>query len=72
MRAGGTTVNVRYSGGSYVARGGGRTASCTIDAEAAIAALAVKLGLGRDARVSHLEEIAPSHIRCTLRQGGGA
>jgi hypothetical protein len=72
MKAGGTTVNVRYANGAYVARGGGRTASCTVDADAAICALAVKLGMGSRARIVDRQQILASHIRCTLRQGGGA
>lgn len=62
----GTTVNVRYSCGSYVARGGGRTASCTAGGDEAVAALARKLGWPRyEAR--DVQQLAGDHTRLVIR-----
>lgn len=60
MSARETIVQVRIYCGAYVARGGGKSASCTASAGAALIRLAEKLGYAR----IHLQETArqsPSH-----------
>lgn len=66
MSNGGTTVNVRFSGGAYVARGGGRTASCTRDGDTAVKELARKLGWNRYI-VGDIQALELNHTRLTLR-----
>lgn len=65
MKAGGTTVNVRYSAGAYVARGGGKSASSTTDGDYAVLSLARKLGWPRfEAR--DIQTLSANHTRLTL------
>lgn len=59
-------VNIRYSCGTYVARGGGKNASCTRSAAAALCVLADKLGFGESYTVADYETVTPSHHRCTI------
>lgn len=53
-------VKVRFSLDTYVARGGGKTASCTAGDAQAVQALARKLGLGNNAKLSQTQHLGGS------------
>ena len=66
MNAGGTEINVRYSSGTYTARGGGKSASCTADGDHAVIGLARKLGWPRYRVVKELR-LDPYHTRLWIK-----
>ena len=68
MSKAGTEVNVRYCGGSYTARGGGRVASATCGADGAVLALARKLGWNLH-HASGVQHLNADHTRLVLHPG---
>lgn len=69
MKGGATEINVRYSSGTYTARGGGKSASCTADGDHAVIALARKLGWPRY-QVVEEQRLAPCHTRLFIKPEG--
>lgn len=69
MRAGATEINIRYSAGSYTARGGGKSASSTADGDHAVIALARKLGWSRYS-VHGEQRLDTCHTRLWIKPEG--
>lgn len=69
MKAGATEINVRYSAGTYTARGGGKSASSTSDGDHAVIGLARKLGWSRY-KVAETLLLGPCHTRLYIKPEG--
>ena len=67
--SGGTEVNVRYSSGTYTARGGGKSASCTAGGDQAVMGLARKLAWSRY-QVTKTMQLSACHTRLWIKPEG--